>query len=173
MARLWLALRRQLGSRGAWDARFAGERQAILEQVRGCSAETGARRVLIRRVAGLEDSSRFWSVWMTLDHLRIVNVALADLIGSLARGVVPDTVVSTAAVKPRPDVGDETIAAFEASCARLSAVVAAAPDLSTRGRLTHPWFGPLDAASWYVLAGVHMGVHRLQIRRILAGMTSE
>jgi hypothetical protein len=31
--------------------------------------------VLIARPRGLEDSSRYWSVWMTLDHLRIVHLA--------------------------------------------------------------------------------------------------
>lgn len=172
VARLWLAMRRRLGTRRAWDARFAHEQRAILGQVNGCSAETGARRVLIGRAPGLEDSSRFWSVWMTLEHLHIVNSALADVIGSLTQGLVPDVVISTAAVKPRPDVGQEAISAFEASCARLSAVVADVPDLSTRARLAHPWFGPLDAASWYVLAGVHLGVHKVQIRRILTGIAS-
>lgn len=81
----------------------------------------------------------------------------------------PDVVISTAAVKPRPDVGRETIAAFEASCARLSAVVAAVPDVNSLSRLHHPWFGPFDAAGWYVLAGIHMRVHRMQIERIDKG----
>ncbi|MBX3389322.1 MAG: hypothetical protein KF691_07680 [Phycisphaeraceae bacterium] len=47
------------------------------------SAGAAAERVLIPRLRGLEDSSRYWSVWMMLDHLRIVNSQVAMVIASL------------------------------------------------------------------------------------------
>ena len=31
------------------------------------------------------------------------------------------------------------------------------------------WFGPLDAAGWHALAAGHMGIHRVQIERIVKG----
>jgi hypothetical protein len=32
---------------------------------------------------------------------------------------------------------------------------------------------PLDAAGWHALAGMHMGIHRAQIERILSGLCRE
>lgn len=173
VARLLFALRRWTGNRRSFDARFERERELIRALVGGCDAEAGSYRVLIRRLPGLEDSSRYWSVWMTLDHLRIVHHEFARAIGALAREVVPDGTVSTADVKPSAEAGPGVVAAFEASCDALASVVAASSDLNTRARYPHPWFGPLNAAGWHALAGVHMSIHRLQIERILAGLPAE
>lgn len=170
LARTLFRLRRLTGSRRSFDAHFARERARIAALVRRCPAGAGGRRVLIRRVPGLEDSSRYWSVWMTLDHLRIVHELLAGLIGELVRGVAPPGAASTSAVKPSPASGPEVVAAFEASCDALAAAAAAAPDLRTAARYPHPWFGPLDAAGWHALAATHLGVHREQLERILAGL---
>lgn len=166
-ARVLFGLRRLTGSRRSFDAHFTRERARIAALVHRCPVEAGACRVLIRRVAGLEDSSRFWSVWMTLDHLRIVHELLTQLVGELARGAAPPGAASTAAVKPSPAAGPEVVAAYEASCDALLAACAATPDLHTAARYPHPWFGPLDAAGWHALAATHLGVHRAQIERIL------
>ena len=171
-ARLLFVAKRLLCSRRSCDIRFANERQRILELVRDCTPQQGARRVLIQRMAGLEDSSRYWSIWMTLDHLRIVHCSMADWIGELMRGVVPVAVTSIAAVKPRNDVGHEVLVPFEVSCNALASVVASSSNLRTKSRYSHPWFGPLNAADWYMLSGIHMGIHRRQIERILAGPAS-
>lgn len=170
IARFLFALRRWTGNRRSFDAGFNRERELIRSLVRNCDAETGSRRVLIRRLSGLEDSSRYWSVWMTLDHLRVVNNEIARVIEALARGVVPEGAASTAAVKPSAEPGPGVVAAFESSCDALSSVVASVPDLNTRVRFPHPWFGPMNAAGWHALAGTHMGIHRTQIERITAGL---
>ena len=173
IAQILFTLRRWTGGRRSFDARFARERELIRALVRECGAELGSRRVLIDRIPGLEDSSRYWSVWMTLEHLRIVHEAVANLIGQLVREVTPAGAASTAAVKPSADVGPEVVAAFEASCDALASAIAASPDLNTRARYPHPWFGPLNAAGWHALAGGHMRIHRLQIQRIFAGLRGE
>ncbi len=173
IARIRFSLLQRGGSRRSFDDRFAHERARIRTLLGGCNAVVGARRVLIPRLPGLEDSSRFWSVWMTLDHLRIVHEAVARVIKALVREVTPPGAASTAAVKPSAGVGPEVVAAFEASCDRLASVIAAAPKLDTRARYPHPWFGPLDAAGWHALAGMHMRIHRVQIERILARLGSE
>ena len=167
VARVLLAFTRWRGNRETFTARFKRERTAVRRQIEGLDAVAGARRVLIRRVPGMEDSSRFWSVWMTLDHLRMVHVAFARVIESLAAGVVPEKAASTAAVKPDPAADAGIVPVYEASCDALVAA-AAVSDLKTKARYVHPWFGPLDAEGWYALAGVHLGIHREQIRRILA-----
>ena len=170
IARFLFAFRRRTGNRNSFDAHFRKERALIGALVGSCDAESGARRVLINRVPGLEDSSRYWSVWMTLDHLRIVHREFARVISDLTQGVMPEGKASTADVKPDPAATAAVVAAYEESCDTLLAQAAATPDLNTKLRFAHPWFGPLDAAGWHALAGGHMGIHRAQIERILEGL---
>jgi hypothetical protein len=107
---------------------------------------------------------------MTLDHLRIVHRGIHRTIGALVSGTVPNGVASTATVKPDPHVAADVAVEYERSCDDLLAAVAAVPDLKTRLRYAHPWFGPLDAAGWHALAAGHIGIHRMQIERILEGL---
>ncbi len=170
IARILFAWRRLTATRESSNAGFQRERAAIRELVERCDAESGARRILIERPRGLEDSSRHWSVWMTLDHLRIMNHGMARVIQSLADGIVPPGTASTAAVKPSPLADASVDAAYEQSCDALLTTVAGIDDLNTPLRYIHPWFGPINAAAWHAMAGLHMGLHREQLRRILAGL---
>jgi hypothetical protein len=172
IGRLMFALHRWTTNRERSTARFQREREAIRALLHSCDEEAGAQRVLIARPPGLEDSSRYWSVWMTLDHLRIVHHAFGRVIRALTTGNVPAGRASTADVKPRSDATHEVLAGYEESCDELLAVVAEAPHLNTSVRYAHPWFGPLNAAGWHALTGGHMSIHRVQIERILAGMNS-
>ena len=170
IARLIFAVQSRQGNRDTFNARFTQERETIRRLVDSCSASSAATRVLIQRIPGLEDSSRYWSVWMTLDHLRIVNQGIAKTIDSLSKEIARPGSASTAAVKPNPAVDSTVREAFEKSCDAVLASVAAAPNLKTKTRFTHPWFGPLDASGWHAMAGSHMAVHRKQIERILQGL---
>ena len=170
IARLIFAWHRRGGDRTKFDRLFREERNAILARARPLSDEEAARRVLIARLRGLEDSSRNWSVWMTLDHLRITNRAFASVMESLAKGVVPSRAASTAAVKPDQAVDGGVVAAFEQSCEAVLAVTKGQNTSRTSVRYAHPWFGPLDETAWHALAGFHMRLHRKQIERILEGM---
>lgn len=167
IARLLFRFRRWNGNRQSFNQKFQEERDAIGALVRSCDPEIAAQRVLIPRLRGLEDSSRNWSVWMTLDHLRIVNHGIARTIESLGKGIATPGKASTAAVKPSLDASAEILPKFEKSCDIVLANVAAISDLKTRGRFAHPWFGPLDAAGWHALVAGHMAIHRSQIEHIL------
>lgn len=173
IGRRLFARRLRRGTRESFTASFQAERAAIAALVKSCGPESAARHVLIERVRGMEDSSRNWSVWTTLDHLRIVNGGITRTIGALARGVVPPGKASTAAVKPSPDVTGAVISEYESSCDAFLAQVAAVNDLKTTARFAHPWFGPLDAFGWVAMAGNHMGIHRVQMERIIAGLGSK
>jgi len=163
------AFNRWRGTRERFTSQFQRERDAIGRQYRDVDPRTLNQRVLIPRLRGLEDSSRYWSVWMTLDHLRIVNSQMTQVIAALTHGRVPENKASTAAVKPRPDVGPDVQRAYEESCDRFLAFTASCSTLCTPVRYAHPWFGPLDGAGWHAMAGMHMAIHRAQITRILAG----
>jgi hypothetical protein len=167
-ARMMFAWHRLTTSRARRAAAIMAQREALVALARACDPATGARRVLIPRLRGLEDSSRYWSVYMTLDHLRIVNANIARIIGLLARDRGPEGAASTAAVKPSPAADAAVIGAFAAGCDELTRTVAAVADLRTARRFAHPWFGPLDAAGWHAMAGFHLELHQRQARAILA-----
>lgn len=169
-ARLIFGWFRRSRPRAGVAAMFEEEREKILRLVSNCEAGQGTRRILIKRLPGLEDSSRDWSVYMTLEHLRIVNEGVREAIRSLAGGQVPGRVASTASVKPSPEADARAIRAFEEGCDRFRDVVAAIPDLRTAARYRHPWFGPLDAAGWHAIAAFHLRLHRKQVEAIFAGM---
>jgi hypothetical protein len=108
---------------------------------------------------------------MTLDHLRIVHHEIARVIAALVQGNSPAGEASTAAVKPRTELDEAIVVAYEHSCEMLQETLRNAPNLHTASRFAHPWFGPLDAAGWHALAGTHLGIHRRQIERIVEGLS--
>lgn len=160
------ALRRRVGSTSSFATQFARER-ALIRDLYTRAPQYLTQRTLIPRLRGLEDSSRYWSVTMTLDHLRIVNLQIARVIDYLARGISPGGVASTAAVKPSPDVTLSVVPEYESSCDQIASIVNQHPNLRTSLRYAHPWFGPLDAFGWHAMSAMHMGIHRAQIARIL------
>jgi len=170
IARTLFALRAWTHDRRRTDAFFLRERARIAELVRACPPDQRGQRVLIPRPRGLEDSSRHWSVLMTLEHLRLVNLGCASIIRELSDGRVPAGKVSIADVKPSPDVTEAVLAAYEASCDDVLAAVASAKDLDDAARFPHPWFGPMSARRWHLLSAVHLGIHRGQIEAILRGL---
>ena len=166
-ARLLFGCFRRSQDRSAVGRLLGEDRDRVLALVRPLPPETAARRVLIDRLRGMEDSSRFWSPWMTVEHLRIVNGAVAATMAALLKGDVPARKASTADVKPGACLGADCVDGFEESCRAIERVVASASDLRTRAKFAHPWFGPLDAAGWHAMAAFHMRLHRKQIEAIL------
>lgn len=163
IARWLFQFRRLTVSRARAEAQIVAERDAVLALVRGITPEQGSRRVLIPRPRGLEDSSRHWSVFMTLQHVEIVNRQTARTIARLLAGETPSGQASTAAVKPSPTADATSIEAFAKSCDLLRDAGAGASTLRTTSRFAHPWFGPLDAAGWKVMGAMHLGLHRAQL----------
>ena len=71
---------------------FRAEADRILELAWSVPRADLTKRVLIPRVRGLADSSRFWSVCMTLEHLVMVDSAILRGIEALAKGIAISTV---------------------------------------------------------------------------------
>jgi hypothetical protein len=159
-------------SREQATACFAAERAAILGLLKGRDGATLSQAVLIKRLPGLEDSSRYWSLLMVVDHLRIVNRDIAEVIATLGAGRRPDREASIAAVKPSTAVTTAVIAEFDQGCEDFQTGVAGVPDLETAQMFPHPWFGPMNAATWHFMTGFHMQLHRRQMLRILADLPS-
>lgn len=155
------------GSPASFNKQFTAERERIRSLIAGLSEAAGARQILIRRPAGLEDSSRRWSVWMTLEHLRIMHKAIAGLAHSLNQGIVPVGEASTAAVKPSEGMTAAVVPAYEASCDAVLQALNEAPEETASLTFPHPWFGPLNVKGWHAMTALHLGIHRRQIGRIL------
>jgi hypothetical protein len=132
------------------------------------SPEQLAERRLIPRLRGLEDSSRYWSVAMTLEHLIIVNEGIRTAVLSLCAGKKPERKASTAAVKPEPNVRSETIVSrFKSSSDSFVSVLSNCKTDGCSEKYEHPWFGPLTAREWIIFVSPHLQIHKQQIKEII------
>jgi hypothetical protein len=152
---------------------FQEEGSRVLAVFDALPADRLGDRVLVRRFAGMEDSSRFWSAAMAVEHLNMVGSAIRRTIGSLRRGVVPNVTPRVADFKPR---GEFAPADVRSEFVRMLTGAAEAertepPILPGAGpRYAHPWFGPIDAHQWHCLLAFHQGIHRKQIEAIRKGL---
>jgi hypothetical protein len=126
-----------------------------------------AKPILIPRVWGIEDSSRNWSIYMTLAHLIMVHDTIADIIEHLAAGQSYAREVRTADVKPGYGCDAATVDRFQQGLTSYLARTSLPSNLCTRATHVHPWFGPLNAHQWHCLAALHETIHRRQIERIV------
>ena len=144
------------------SARLAGEARAMDD-------EAFSRRVLIERLRGLEDSSRYWSPEMVLEHLVITGEMFTNYVVTLSNGRPVEDQRGIADIKPRGGLGHAVVARFvavhEAIPTRLAAEAGSLRDGPTH---LHPWFGKLTAAEWLSLTAVHLGLHEKQWRAIRA-----
>lgn len=147
-----------------WFTFEAKKMRALAEQV---SAAQATVPVLIDRVVGIEDSSRYWSVFMVFDHLRIIDEGLTHIVHALSRDRVVKQEVRIQDVKPSPQSGPETIDRFVKAVDGYGAMLTRLPTLGRRVHHLHPWFGPMTAHDWHCLAAIHHWVHRRQLERIV------
>jgi len=146
---------------------FTREEETITSLARRVSVSHASVPVLIDRIVGIEDSSRCWSVFMVLDHLRIVNQGIAHIVESLTHNETLAQEVRIQDVKPDPRSGPDVIEGFAQSVAAYETLVNRLGTLSTHRRHPHPWFGPMTAFEWHCLAAIHHWVHRRQLERIV------
>ena len=164
-ARFALGLRRYSVERA--NETILSENARMTEGANGLDSAAGSSQTLIKRLRGMEDSSRNWSVFMTLEHVRIVNESIIGIIGALSQERVPPGTVSTADVKPDPNTGPEVIAALDSVDRQLVEKTNTVTEMQTHACFAHPWFGPLNAAAWHFLAAFHMSLHRRQMEKIM------
>ena len=150
---------------------FERETEKIMQLTQGLSLERLQTPVLIKRIVGIEDSSRFWSPAMVLEHLMIVAPAMSRVIVELSRGVVPHVEVDIANVKPQAEMSPEKLSTVrEAFFGSMQTVkrqlTEEVKNRTSRARLRHPWFGPLSAREWNWLLASHQRIHRRQIEEI-------
>jgi hypothetical protein len=148
---------------------FTSESELILAKAKQLDKAQLIERRLVPRLRGLEDSSRYWSVAMTLDHLNIVVNGIRFLIVGLTSGKKDLPTRTTAQVKPSIDVSAETIEADFAKMAQsfVETVVKSNLDAFPDATHPHPWFGPFTAKQWIIMAAAHQQIHRKQVEEII------
>ncbi len=168
----YILLPRLFKTRGKSEALayFAKESEKIMILSNKLNVPMLAQRRLIPRLRGLEDSSRYYSVAMTLQHLVIVNDSIRRVIKDLSGGGTKLVPKGTADFKPNPSVDPESIlSSFDQMSQQfLQEAAAANIDAFPQATFPHPWFGPFNAHKWLVLAGSHQNIHRHQIEEIIA-----
>lgn len=156
---------------------FDRETEKILVEVepRLSSRDLLMKRCLVAPIRGIEDSSRYWSVAMALEHLAIVGEKIGEVVVRLSRHQRIAEKVDLAAVKPLSDATPEAALdrfrrfAGDFRARSMNEVV----DRHSDAKLVHPWFGALDAHGWHCLAAGHQNLHRKQIQAILKGLAGE
>ncbi|HYD19808.1 MAG TPA: DinB family protein [Patescibacteria group bacterium] len=160
-----------IAGRSDWErdsAGFGSVSRKIIKDAEGLTPEQLGTKVLVPPQFGLEDSSRYWSAAMVLEHMMIVSKGISALVVSLSKGVVPDYQVEMARVKPKGELPPgEALAAFKAYAATAMAELdAAVADRKSKAVLEHPWFGKFTAHQWHWLMTAHSVIHLNQMRAI-------
>jgi len=147
--------------------------QKALQLTQALPVELAHQRQLIPRFMGIEDSSRYWSVAMTLKHLLITGEAMASLTECLAQGQTSSLVVRIEDVKPDPTLDlaalmhdySQFLAGYEARMSQ--------PTLTQwqRPKHQHPWFGEINPHQWLCLNTLHHGIHLKQLHLISKALT--
>jgi hypothetical protein len=156
-----------------WDeshTMFLAQTEKILGLYQAINPQDRAKKILIPRLMGLEDSSRYWSANMTLEHIMIVTKGMTDIILSLdAEKTVPG-VISTADVKPKGLSDDDLRSDFWQLMHDCAEQVGKIKNRNSTATHDHPWFGPLNTHGWHSLLPVHHNIHRRQLEKIIAGL---
>ena len=128
------------------------------------------KRVLVPRLIAMEDSSRFWSVYMTLRHLILVGETIEDILLKSSKEELSHKTLSIVAVKPELETKADVLDDFRKFLERFSMNMGAIDSAHHSAiKHIHPWLGPINMHQWLCLGGIHQRLHRRQIQMILRG----
>lgn len=154
------------------EANFINVHQKILLALENIPTDKADIKILVPPQRGLEDSSRYWSTTMLVEHLLIVGSQVHTAIIRLSQEQHMSELVSTANVKPSGDGSySELLAKLKKFAAELpSDLNAHVVNKESKEKLAHPWFGPFNSKQWYWLLGVHAAIHLQQLNEIKKGL---
>lgn len=140
----------------------------ILKATSRLSDDELIERILIPPQLGLEDSSRFWSIAMTLEHLALSGNYTAAIIEELSQGIIPSQEVTFSKIMPSGKLSaTEALEMFKTfSFDRQEQMERNILEQDSPLRIKHPWFGPLNAEQWYWVMASHHVMHYKQIKEI-------
>lgn len=158
----------------SWDAAtkvFLQEGRWVMHLATKVPVGTLGKRVLVPRLQAMEDSSRYWSVEMVVEHLLLVGRIMEDTTILLSKGQSVPGRIRIAAVKPKGGGGVAILSEFEKFVEQYPRrMETEVKDRRSRSTHYHPWLGELTAHQWHCLNGLHYRIHRRQMSLILAGL---
>ncbi|WP_415406076.1 hypothetical protein ACLHDG_09925 [Sulfurovum sp. CS9] len=150
---------------------FEKEGEKVLFLARSMKKDKLFERVLVPKLFGLEDNSRYYSVAMVIEHLIIVGSALKKRIPLLSQGKNLDKEIKIEDYKPYMEIDETIIDQYEIFLHSFRKEVEENVDnIYLENRHEHPWFGELKAKDWSVMGAIHQMVHRRQIEAIIRGL---
>jgi hypothetical protein len=148
---------------------FEAEGEKILHAVKQLDHDILFKKVLIPRILGIEDNSRYYSPAMVLWHLIYVGNAIQAGIVGLSKNESVDFVVKIENFKPFVEISDNIVNEYELFLHNYrSDIENNIQNKYIKNYHAHPWFGPLNPHQWLVMSAVHQIVHGRQLRKILA-----
>jgi len=154
----------------AWDI-YDKEGAKIIAMASELEHDVLFKRVLVPKLFGLEDNSRYYSVAMVIEHLMIVGKALHTRIPLLSKGEKLNDQVQIEDVKPYTEIDKEIVAQFKQYLATYREALAQnVEDIHIHNTSEHPWFGAFNPKEWAILGMVHQIVHRRQIEAIIKAL---
>jgi len=164
-----------VAERAPWEQStegFAKITARMEKEIEGLTPEQLTKKILIPPMSGLEDSSRYWSAAMTLEHLVIVGRGMIGVVRNLSEGRVPPGKASTATVKPSGKFKPEdAVSAFrQFANVEFPALLPSLKNRDSKTTFGHPWLGQTTARGWYWLLAAHHAVHLKQLREITKGL---
>jgi hypothetical protein len=155
-------------------AKFKAEGDRIVVLAEPLSPEQLQKRILVKAAMGMEDSSRYWSAAMVLEHLIEVGSRVATGIVELSHGERVTVNSDVADVKPKGGKGSQIIEEYKVFLRDYAHTLTEdVGDWKSAQTYGHPWFGELGAHQWACLGAVHQKIHRHQMERIVAGLGGE
>lgn len=147
--------------------RFEKTNRKILDLVKNLSLEQMHKKVLVPKLPGIEDSSRYWSVADTLEHIEIVAESIAELLELLVKKEVPNKKVDIASYKPKGKYnGQDPRPNFEHLSKKMLERLSPLEIKHQKPYFNHPWLGNFSALQWQWLLSTHSGIHLNQILHI-------
>ena len=150
---------------------FEKEGEKVLSLARSMEKDQLFERVLVPKLFGLEDNSRYYSVAMVLEHLLVIGTALQNRIPMLSQGKSVAQEIKIEDYKPYMEIDETIIDQYEMFLQTFRKEVEENVDnIYLENRHEHPWFGELKAKDWSVMGAIHQIVHRRQIEAIIRGL---
>ena len=150
---------------------FEREGEKIINLSKSVDDKKLFERVLVPKLFGLEDNSRYYSVAMVLEHLLIVGSALQQRIPLLSQGKSLDVEIKIEKYKPYVEIESDIIEVYEDFLKDFRKTLEEnVENIYLDNWHEHPWFGRLKAKEWAVMGAIHQIVHRRQIEAIIKGL---
>lgn len=147
---------------------FEYEGKRILNDVKMLDESVLFKKVLIPKILGIEDNSRYYSPAMVLWHLIYVGEAIQGGIISLSKNESPDFVVKIEKFKPFVEISANIVSQYEMFLKEYRRTIEEnVKDKYIRNYHAHPWVGPLNPHQWLIMSAIHQLIHRRQLRKII------